>query len=279
MLISDIARAVGCLWTAGGAISRVVTDSRQAGPETLFVAIVGDRLDGNEFAAQALAAGAPAVVVSRRAEGVDPARAIEVPDTKRALIQIGGLYRERFSIPMVGVTGSVGKTTTKEFIHAVLSAKYNTHKNEGNQNNELGVPNTLFALEPTHQAAVVEMGMSDFGEIHALSMAVRPAVGVITAIGVSHIERLGSRENILKAKLELLDGLTPGAPLLLCGDNELLARVRDDRFTILLYGLTNPENQIRAEKIVSRENATSFEILSPWGEYSAKIPTVGQHNV
>ena len=177
------------------------------------------------------------------------------------------------------MTGSVGKTTTKEFIHAVLSARYRTHKNEGNQNNEIGVPNTLFALEKSHEAAVIEMGMSGPGEIRDLTRAVRPCVGVITAIGVSHLEYLGTRENILRAKLEIREGMPDGAPLFLCGDNDLLAGVTDERLRVIFYGITNPACAIRAVNIEAEGGETRFTILSPWGEYPARIPIVGLHNV
>ncbi|MEG2174758.1 MAG: UDP-N-acetylmuramoyl-tripeptide--D-alanyl-D-alanine ligase [Oscillospiraceae bacterium] len=277
--LSEIAHALGCHTNVTGAVTAIVTDSRAASPGTLFVAIVGDHLDGNDFASDALAKGAPLVVVSRLTQGVDPDRALVVNDTKRALIAIGGAYRAKFSLPIVGVTGSVGKTTTKEFVYAVLSARYHTHKNEGNQNNELGVPNTLFGLTPKHEVAVVELGMSGPGEIHDLAMAVRPSVGVITAIGVSHIEQLGSRENILKAKLELLDALPADAPLFVCGDNDLLAPLVSESVHIYRYGITNAVCDLRASSIEQQGNITRFEIDSPWGKHAAVIPTVGQHNV
>lgn len=277
--LSQIARVLGAEIPYDADICEVVTDSRKINAGTLFVAICGENMDGNRFAASALQNGAVAVVVSTLMEGVDPGRAIVVPDTKRAFIKIGGLHRQLFDIPFVGVTGSVGKTTTKEFIHAVLSTKYRTHKNAGNQNNEIGVPNTLFALEPTHEAAVIEMGMCGFGEIRDLTTEIKPSVGVITTIGVSHIEQLGSRENILKAKLELLEGMADGAPLFLCGDNEYLNTVQAPRLKIYRYGITNPTCDIRASEIVQKGESTHFVISSPWGEHGAVIPVVGQHNV
>ncbi|MFV0496666.1 MAG: UDP-N-acetylmuramoyl-tripeptide--D-alanyl-D-alanine ligase [Candidatus Fimivivens sp.] len=277
--LSRIAQILAARISYDADICEIVTDSRKAKSGTLFVAICGETLDGNRFAASALENGAEAVVVDTLFEGVDPDKAIVVPDTKRAFIQLGGLYRGLFDIPFIGVTGSVGKTTTKEFIHAVLSTKYRTHKNEGNQNNEIGVPNTLFALADAHEAAVIEMGMCGFGEIRDLTTAIKPAVGVITTIGVSHIEQLGSRENILKAKLELLEGMSDGAPLFLCGDNEYLNTVQVPRLKIFRYGITNPTSEIRATDIVQKGESTCFVIHSPWGEFSAAISVVGQHNV
>jgi UDP-N-acetylmuramoyl-tripeptide--D-alanyl-D-alanine ligase len=279
IMLSEIAKELGATLSYDAAIREVVTDSRECGEGKLFVALVGDRADGNDYVASALEKGAAAAVATRIAPGVDPARVILVSDGRRAMIRIGALVRSRFSIPFVGVTGSVGKTTTKEFIHAVLSAKYHTHKNQGNQNDEVGLPNTLFALEPAHEAAVVEMGMCGLGQIHDLTMAVRPTVGVITSIGTSHLEFLGTRENILRAKLEIRDGMPDGAPLFLCGDNDLLASVCDDRLRVIFYGITNPECAIRATDIEEKDGETHFSILSPWGEYAAKIPTIGRHNV
>ena len=277
--LSEIAEIFGVKFDFDAEISEIVTDSRKAAPNTVFVAIKGENADGNRFAEMALKNGAEAVVVSELFDGVDPARAIVVEDSKRALIKIGGLYRSKFDIPFVGITGSVGKTTTKEFTATVLEAKYNVHKTQGNQNNEIGVPNTLFALEKEHEVAVIEMGMCGFGEIHDLTIEVKPTVGIITTVGVSHIELLGSRENILKAKMEIVDGMADGAYLFICGDNELLNTVSDSRLKIMRFGITNSECEIKAVSIEQEGSSTKFVITSPWGEYSAKIPLVGQHNV
>lgn len=277
--LAQIAQALGVPFSGEGAVTEVVTDSRLCGPGKLFVALVGDRADGNDFVPSALERGAEAAVATRLAPGADPARVMLVPDGRLAMIAIGALARARFDIPFVGVTGSVGKTTTKEFIHAVLSAKYNTLKNLGNQNDEVGVPNTLFRLEAAHEAAIIEMGMSGRGQIHDLTMAVRPSVGVITSVGTSHLEHLGTRENILRAKLEIRDGMPDGAPLFLCGDNDLLCTVQDERLRVFFYGITNPGCDIRGEDLEQRGEETFFTIHSPWGEYSARIPAVGRHNV
>ncbi|MBP1578350.1 MAG: UDP-N-acetylmuramoyl-tripeptide--D-alanyl-D-alanine ligase [Oscillospiraceae bacterium] len=277
--ISDIARKLGCEIGYDAVIKNVTTDSREVNDGDLFVAIKGENFDGNKFAKSALEKGACAVCVSELCEGVDPAKALIVDDTKRALIKIGGVYREGFSIPFVGITGSVGKTTTKEFIATVLGEKYKVHKTEGNRNNEICVPMTLMALEDSAEIGVIEMGMCGFGEIHDLTTEVKPAVGVITSIGVSHIELLGSRENILKAKLELLDGMKEGSPLFLCGDNDLLCTVNDERYKIYRYGITNSECDILARDIVQVGSSMKFVIDSPWGEYTATIPLVGMHNV
>ncbi len=279
MKLSEIAALFGQKPDFEAEINKVVTDSRKADDRSLFVAIKGDNFDGNEFAAKALENGAVAVLVSRVCDGVDPDKTIVVEDTKRALIKIGGLYRNRFDIPFVGITGSVGKTTTKEFTAAVLAEKYNVHKNQGNQNNEIGVPNTMFALKDEHEICVVEMGMSGLGEIHDLAVEVKPCAAIITSVGVAHIQYLGSRENILKAKMEITDGMPDGAPLFICGDNDLLNDVTDERLKVYRFGIVNPDCDIRASSIEQQGTWTKFVITSPWGEYSAAIPLVGSHNV
>lgn len=263
-----------------GSVEEIVTDSRLAKPGCLFVAIPGDRFDGHDYAVSAIEKGAVGVVVQRPVEKVDPAKTILVDNTKRAYIAVGGLHRAKFTLPIVGVTGSVGKTTTKEFTHAVLSARYNTHKNEGNQNNEMGVPSTLLNLSREHQAAVIEMGMSGLGEIRDLTLAVRPSVAIITAVGVSHIEMLGSRENILRAKTEIIEGMTQDAPLLVCSDDDLLAAYSDNRVRVFRYATNDPQADIKAESIQTSAKAeTVFVIHSPWGDHQAVIPTLGEHNV
>ena len=278
--LSKICHAIGSRCSLTGSIGCVVTDSRLAVPNSLFVAIRGERFDGHDFAASALEKGAVCVVAQRPIPGIDAAHTMLVEDTKRAYIAIGGLHRAKFSIPIVGVTGSVGKTTTKEFVYAVLSSTFKTHKNEGNQNNEMGVPATLLDLDDAHRAAVIEMGMSAPGEIKDLSMAVRPCVGIITAIGVSHIEMLGSRENILKAKAEIIEGMPQKAPLLVCSDNDLLRAFSDDRVRVLRYAANDPKADIKAINItVCSAQKTSFSICSPWGTYDVSIPVLGEHNV
>ena len=185
---------------------------------------------------------------------------------------------------MIGVTGSVGKTTTKEFCYAVLSAFGETIKTEGNQNNEIGMPNTLFRLEPTTRYAVVEMGMSALGEIERLSRAARPSAGLITCIGVSHMESLGSRENILKAKLEICAGLPDGAPLALNADDEYLCKAKDQglipgRLAPVWYGIEAPWADVRAEAIESGPEGERFTLVDGGERFAVRIPAMGRHNV
>ena len=184
-------------------ITAVVTDSRKVVPGCVFVCFPGERVDGHDFAAAAYRAGAEYIIANHPVDGVPEDHLVIWPSSHRAMIRMASNYRMLFSPLMIGVTGSVGKTTTKEFCYAVLSAFGNTLKTEGNQNNEIGLPNTLFRLEDTTEYAVVEMGMSNLGEIARLARTARPSAGIITNIGVCHLENLGSRENILKAKLEI----------------------------------------------------------------------------
>jgi UDP-N-acetylmuramoyl-tripeptide--D-alanyl-D-alanine ligase len=184
-------------------IKHVSTDTRTLGEGALFVAIKGERVDGHDFAGQAIANGAALVLAQKGRDLGDDIPAIYVEDTVKALGDLAAYHRSRMRIPVIAVTGSVGKTSTKEIIAASLSAGFRVHKTKGNFNNEIGLPLSVLELDETHEAAVFEMGMRGFGEISYLSGIVKPDMAVITNIGISHIERLGSRQNILKAKLEI----------------------------------------------------------------------------
>lgn len=259
-------------------VASVCTDTRDIRPGCLFIALKGERFDGHDFAAKAARAGAAAILAHKPVEADAPV--ILVKDTGRALLALAAAYRARFPIPSVGVTGSVGKTSTREMVHAVLSQKYKTHENEGNRNNLIGMPLAVFGLEKSHEAAVFEMGMSAFGEISALAKVARPHVGIITNIGISHIEKLGSREGILKAKLEILDGLDPGGTLILNGDDPLLAgAAKTLRRPVLLFGVTNPACDYRAADIRMDGGRSAFVIEGPDGKTKAALPVIGIHQV
>lgn len=262
-------------------ITSVATDSRAVTPGGLFVCIRGARVDGHDFARRALEQGAAGVVAQRTAPGVPPERCVLVEDALDAMIRMGENYRALFHPLLVGVTGSVGKTTTKEFCYAVFSAFGKTLKTQGNQNNEIGMPNTLFQLTPDVQYAVIEMGMQGMGEIRKLTRAAKPAGAVITCIGRSHLEQLGTRENILQAKLEICEGLPAGAPLVVNGDDDYLpdAPVRDD-LRKTLFAVDNENAQVRACRIQPGAACTAFVIEdSECGSFCAKIPAMGLHNV
>ena len=261
-------------------IPAVVTDSRRVVPGCVFVCFPGEHVDGHAYAAAAYKAGAAYIVANRPVDGVPAERTVVVPSSHHAMVRMAANYRMLFSPRMIGVTGSVGKTTTKEFCYAVLSAFGNTLKTEGNQNNEIGLPNTLFRLEDATEYAVVEMGMSALGEIDRLARAARPSAGIITRIGVSHLENLGSRENILKAKLELCHGLPDGAPLILNADDDLLPAAKlPGRLHPVWFGIDS-DADVRAADIAPAEGGTRFTLRDrEYGEYPVFIPTVGRHTV
>lgn len=262
-------------------ITEVVTDSRKVVPGCVFVCFPGERVDGHDYAAAAYRAGASYIIANHPVEGVPEDRTVIVPSSHHAMVRMASNYRMLFSPLMIGVTGSVGKTTTKEFCYAVLSAFGNTLKTEGNQNNEIGLPNTLFRLDDATEYAVVEMGMSNLGEIERLTRAARPAAGIITRIGVSHLENLGSRENILKAKLEICYGLPDGAPLVLNADDDMLPKAKlPGRLRPVWSGIDSPDADVRALNITAGDSGTDF-LLSDreYGEFPVHIPTVGLHTV
>ena len=263
------------------AIDHISTDSRDLSGNCLFVALEGERTDGHRYVAAALRGGARLAVVQKPVEGLTPeeeSRLLRVENTFYAPLAIAAAYRSHYSLLTVGVTGSVGKTTTKDFIAAVLSARYKTLKSQGNHNNEFGLPTTVFELDPSYQAGVFEMGMDARGDISRLTAVVKPDIGVITNVGVSHLERLGSRENILAAKLEITEGMADGSPLILCGDNDLLATVEMPRLQVLRYGIDASQLDARAEEIVTAEGETRFVIAWKDGRYPARIPAMGRHN-
>lgn len=260
-----------------GSFDSVCTDTRKITQGSLFIAIKGENFDGHDFAQKAVESGAQAVVCEKDCGLGD--RQILVESTRLALLDLAGYYRSLFKIPVIGITGSVGKTTTKEMTHAVMSSKYNTLKNEGNLNNEIGVPLTLFRLDKTHEAAVIEMGMSGFDEISRMTKAVRPDAAIISNIGVSHIEHLGSREGILRAKLEILHGMKPDAPVVLNADDDMLITVRPGAHPVTYYGIENEKSLFKAFEITSKENETELAVGFNGGSGRVSLPFPGRHNV
>ena len=225
----EICAAVGgtLLQDSGAPVTGVTTDSRAVQPGQLFIPLVGERFDGHAYIAKALDGGAAGCLTAREPETLLPGKLyIRVADTRLALKALASWYRDKFDLPVVQVTGSAGKTTTKEMIASVLSQRYNTLRTEGNFNNDIGAPLTLLRLMPEHQAAVIETGMNHFGEIRYLGEMVRPDIAVITNVGDAHIENLGNtRQGILRAKCEIFENLTPEGVAVLNGDDELLNTV------------------------------------------------------
>jgi|AGTN01.2.fsa_nt_gi UDP-N-acetylmuramoyl-tripeptide--D-alanyl-D-alanine ligase len=258
-------------------ISGVTIDSRDAGPGALFVAIRGERFDGHDFIEAAFAAGAACCVSERPPESGGPC--ILVPSTLDAFQAIAAFYRSLFPIPVVGISGSVGKTTTKELLAGVLAQKYRVLKNEGNLNNQTGVPITVFKLEPCHEAAVIEMGMNHFGEIRNLARIVRPKICVITNIGEAHIEFLGSREGILQAKTEMLEFMEPGGHIVVNGDDPLLAPLASRYSNVITIGFRD-HNLARAEEIVDLGlRGTRFTVRYKGKRFPVYVPCPGVHMV
>ncbi len=279
--VNEIANAVGGKLFGDGtvAVTGVSTDTRTIEKGCLYVAVKGERFDGNDFIADAAEKGA-AAVISDRAEGADSYAVpiILVEDSRAAQLKLARYHREKFAVKLCGVTGSVGKTSTKDMIYAVLSAGFDTLKTEGNFNNDIGLPRTLFRLNENYGAAVIEMGMSDLGEISVLSEAAVPDCAVITNIGYCHIENLKTRENILKAKLEILDGARANAPLILCGDDEYLRTVEIPDRRVIRYGFG--ENcDVRAEDIKHLENGEKFTLVADGTRYEAELPISGEHHI
>jgi len=261
-------------------ITGISTDSRTIKPGDLFIPLVGENFDGHDFIEAAFDNGAAASLTQRETDYFPGKTVILVENTLTALHNLASWYRSGFSIPFVGITGSVGKTSTKEMVASALSERYNVLKNEGNYNNEVGVPLTIFKLEPEHEAAVIEMGMSAAGEIRALTNIVKPSVGIITNIGISHIEKLGSRQNILKAKLELLEGLKPDGLLILNGDDVMLSGAKDLlSCRTVSYGIEEGADY-QAYNIRSKgEYGIDFNMLVGGEEHLIQLPVPGVHNV
>ena len=225
--VKELCAAVGgtLLQQSGAVVTQVSTDSRSIPNRALFVPLVGERFDGHDYLDAALERGAAGCLTARKPASLLPDKFyIQVSDTLEALKALAAWYRAKFDIPMVQVTGSAGKTTTKEMIAAVLSQRFSTLKTQANFNNAIGTPMTLLNLAPEHQAAVIETGMNHFGEIRYLGEMVRPTVAVITNVGDAHIENLGgTRQGILQAKCEIFENLQPGGLAVLNGDDELLS--------------------------------------------------------
>lgn len=277
--IQEIANAIGAARSGPDfSVTSITTDSRDIADGSLFVALSGERFDGHDYVARALEQGAVLAVVNE-ARDFPAEKILLVKDTRQALLDIAGLYRRQRDCKVVAVTGSVGKTTTKEMIACVVESSYPTLKTEANLNNEIGLSQMLLRLEDSHRAAVLEMGMDGPGQIAPMSRAARPDIGVVTNTGVSHLEALGSRENIMREKLDIAAGIPDGGILLLNGDDALLQTHRDKRLEVLFYSIDNPHAHIRAENIRVGSEVTDFDILYNGDRYHAVLPAIGTHNV
>ena len=265
----------------------VVIDSRQVESGYLFVAIPGEKVDGHKFIPDVFAKGAAAVLSEQQLE--DPAGPyILVESTTKALRDLAEYYRKSLDIKVVGITGSVGKTSTKEMIASVLSEKYRVLKTEGNYNNEIGLPLTIFKIRAEHEVAVLEMGISEFGEMHRLATMANPDICVITNIGLCHLENLKTRDGILKAKTESFAHLKKDGIAILNGDDDKLSTIRQvgDKEPVF-YGMEEKmEYREDAKKSVYATGVENLglygmqaRIHTPEGERDVRIPIPGEHNV
>lgn len=259
-------------------ISSIVTDSRKVQKDSLFAAIAGERVDGHNFIPQCIEMGALCSLCEKTPADNSPH--ILVESTKQALIDIATAYRLTFSIPFIGISGSVGKTTTKEMIASVLSQKYKVHKTQGNFNNDLGVPLTLFALEEDAEIAVIEMGISDFGEMTVLSRIVKPDVCVLTNIGKCHLECLIDRDGVKKAKTEMFDYMREGGIAVLCADDDKLSEIKEVQGrTPVFFGLSEGCDYTAHSITSDNETKTEFTVKYDDAEFSATVYGLGKHMV
>lgn len=310
MNLQNICKACGGrLFNSEGQFAREITgaviDSRLAEAGGLFVATTGEKVDGHRFIGQVYEKGVLCVVTEKTPEQVEKEHGIPkeswgayilTENSLKALKEIAEYYRKQLSIPIVGITGSVGKTSTKEFIAGVLSEKYKVLKTEGNFNNEIGLPLTLLKIREEHEAAVVEMGISEFGEMHRLSKMARPDVCVLTNIGQCHLENLKSREGILKAKSEIFDYMSEDGYVCVNGDDDMLASLdvvkgrkvirfgltRDGIFDRQLHGDTeaSPRNDVYASEIESNGLWGCTAVMNMGGEaYPVTVKLPGRHMV
>ncbi len=258
----------------------IVIDSRMVQDDYVFVAIKGERTDGHRYIEQVFADGALAVVTEQPLTISKPY--ILVDSTRQALKDLAAFYLSRLDVKVVGISGSVGKTSTKEMIASVLSRKYQVHKTKGNFNNEIGLPLTIFKLEETHQAAVLEMGISDFGEMHRLAAVAQPDIAVLTNIGMSHLKTLGSRDGILKAKTEMFDHLRDDACVILNGDDDLLCTLTQvNGKPPVFYGIGASRHKQAYASDIENLGLRGIRLTIHLADepIRVRIPIPGEHNV
>lgn len=264
---------------AGKEASCIVIDSRKIEEDGVFIATRGERVDGHDFIPGVAEKKALGVVCEKVPKDCDIPY-ILVEDSLKALRDIAEFYRARLSIPVIGITGSVGKTSTKEMIASVLSEKFNTLKTEGNFNNEIGLPLTVLRIRQEHEAAVLEMGISDFGEMHRLSKIAKPDICVMTNIGQCHLENLGSREGILKAKSEIFDHMNPEGYIFVNGDDDMLLRIKGKNGRKPVHFGMDPANEVYASNIVNKGLLGSQAVIHMGlSVFKTDIPLPGIHMV
>ena len=267
-----------------GEFNNISTDTRKIEEGSLFFALKGANFNGNNYALQAIEKGASIVIIDEINFNIDELKGkgtvIKVKDTKLALGELASYYRKKLGIKVVGITGSTGKTSTKDLIAAFLSGKYRVFKTQGNFNNEIGLPLMIFQLTKEYDIAVLEMGMSNFGEIHRLANIGRPDIAAITNIGVAHIEYLKTRENILKEKVSITDFFENGNSLVVNAENDLLKTLKNcSKYNIERIGYDSSYDSY-AKNIELTEQTTSFDVVDNNGKsHRFTLNMVGEHNV
>lgn len=287
-LVSIAESCNGTLHLAGTNLEKcaagVVLDSRKVEKDYIFIATKGERVDGHDFIPQVMEKGALAVVCEKKPED-ENIPYILVKDSFQALKSIAEYYRMQLDIKVVGITGSVGKTSTKEFIAGVLSEKYKVLKTEGNFNNEIGLPLTVLQMKEEHEVAVLEMGINHFGEMHRLSKIAKPDVCVMTNIGQCHLEFLGTREGILKAKSEIFDFADEQAAIFVNGDDDMLITIPERNGKLPVHFGLNPSNEVYADNMENRGlfgTEVKIHVKNEDGTeecFAASVPLPGEHMV
>lgn len=285
--LKEIAEAISGEILISGAteeFSNVTIDSRNVSKGDIFIAIKGENFDGHKFVKGAIDSGAKLCIVHEKEQYEDlnekDLSIILVKDTKRALLDLASYYISTLDIKVVGITGSTGKTSTKDLMAAALSKKYKVFKTQGNFNNDIGLPLMIFNLDKTYQVAILEMGMSDLGEIDTLAKVAKPSIGVITNIGTSHLENLKTRENILKAKLEIANNFKEENVLIINGDNDMLHNYYTDKYKIVKIGIDSDYN-FKGCRIIINKDSIEFGVKENGEDVNAtiKVPVPGKHNV
>src|SRR5947209_13740020 len=258
---------------------RLFTDSREVKPGGLFVALRGEQHDGPVVVPQAIERGAAGILCERPPQGIDGVAVIQVEDTRQALFDIAAQRLQHQSVPIVAITGSAGKTTTKDLIAHVLGRRLRVHKTEGNLNTYTGIPMTIFQMDPRDRALVVEYAMSRAGEIRELTLAAPPTIGVVLNVGLAHVGFLGSIDAVAAAKRELVEGLAPGGLAVLTADDPRVRAMAPSARRVTFYGLGQGA-QVRADKVrLHGLEGSTFMLHSPRGKSEVFLRIPGQHSI
>lgn len=262
--------------------NKICIDTRKIEANNIYLAINGERFNGNKFVMDAFRKGASIAIVDEVLFDIEELKGLEtvikVENSEKALLDLASFYRKKLGLKVVGVTGSCGKTSTKDLIAAFLSDKYKVFKTKGNFNNQIGLPLMILELDSSYDVAVLEMGMSNLGEIDVLANCARPDIAVITNIGLSHIENLKTQDNILKAKSEIFNYFDESNTLIINGEDNYLLKIKNKCFEILRIGY-NHEYDVYAFNIILKEDKTSFTVKVKEEKFNFEIPMAGKHNV